>query len=249
MSSLKVCLIGYGRLGSAIGRGLKGRAQVKVSTLPPTDQWAREDGYEVVPIEDCASFGDLIIVAVEPSAMDVVLSKIKGVEKPVVSTAALYPLKKIKEYVKCAYRIMPSVTVEVRRSPIMVAERGGCADDKVEELLKILGKPIWSSEAVLDAALPVVGSGPAVHALYYLSLVEAMVYAGVPREIAEEAAKESIIGTLEMLNKQDPLSLRARVETPGGITVTITTELESAGVFGKVSEVLGRKGRELKARR
>ncbi len=246
---MKACLVGYGRLGSAIGRGLKGKVELKVSTLPPTDEVARKDGYEVVPIEECKEFGDIIIVAVEPSAMDVVLSKIKGVKKPVVSTAALYTLERMRNYVECAYRIMPSITVEVNESPIMVAERGGCADELVHSLLSLLGTPIWSKEEVLDAALPVVGSGPAIHSLYYLALVESMVYAGVPRELALEAVKRSIEGTLKMLDKYDPLEIRARVETPGGITVTMTTELESGGVFGRIAKVMGEKGRELKARR
>ena len=48
---MKVCLVGFGRLGSAIGRGLKGSAEVKVSTLPPTDEWARKEGFEVVSLE------------------------------------------------------------------------------------------------------------------------------------------------------------------------------------------------------
>lgn len=246
---MKVCLIGYGRLGSAIGKGLKGKVELKVSTLPPTDEEARKDGYQVIPLSECAAYGDMIVVAVEPSAMDSVLSQLRGLTKPVVSTAALYSLKRIREYVSCAYRIMPSVTVEVGESPIMVAERGGCADEAVNDLLELLGTPIWVREEVLDAALPVVGSGPAIHALYYLSLVEAMVYAGVPREIAEEAARESIVGTIKMIEKYTPLEIRARVETPGGITVKITTELESSGVYGKISKVLGEVGKELRARR
>ncbi|ALU12665.1 hypothetical protein EYM_06220 [Ignicoccus islandicus DSM 13165] len=246
---MKICLVGFGRLGSAIGKRLKRFYEMKVSTLPPTDELARKEGLEVVDLKTCINFGDVVIVSVEPSAMDSVLSQMEGLEKPLISTAALYGLKEIRRKVKCGYRTMPSVTVEIGKSPVLVSERGGCNDEAVEEILSKLGKPIWVKEEVLDAALPVVGSGPAIHSLYYNSLVEALVYAGVDRKLAEEMVKESVIGTMEFLKKYDPLEVRARVETPGGITVKMTVELEKEGVFGSLSKIVGETGRELRTRR
>ncbi len=246
---MRICLVGFGRLGSAIGKRLKEFYDLKVSTLPPTDELAMKEGLEVVSLGECVEFGDLVIVSVEPSAMSSVLGSMKGLEKPVVSTAALYTLDKIKEFVKCGYRIMPSVTVEVGKSPVLIAEKGGCNDSAVERVVSKLGKPIWVREEVLDAALPVVGSGPAIHALYFNALVEALVYAGVDRSLAEEVARESIVGTIELLRKYSPLEVRSRVETPGGITVKMSVELEKEGAFGTIAKVLGETGRELRTRR
>ena len=243
---MKVCLIGYGKLGSSLAKGLRNAGvEVKVSTLPPTDEWARADGFEVVSLEECKAFGEATIVAVPPSAVRSVLASLKDFEGPVVSTAALFKLDEMRKLVSHPYRIMPSVTVEVNSSPILIAEKGGAYDAKVEELVSKVGSPHWVSEKVLDAALPVVGSGPAVHAMYFQALVESMVFSGVDRKLAEELAKESIIGAIKMLEKYDPYQLRSKVETPGGITVEMSTDLESFGVFGKIAQVLGRKGREL----
>ncbi|NPA84970.1 MAG: NAD(P)-binding domain-containing protein [Crenarchaeota archaeon] len=242
---MKVCLVGYGKLGSSLAKGLRNAgAEVKVSTLPPTDEWARSDGFEVVGLKECEDFGDVVIVAVPPSAVEAVVSELRG-RKPVISTAALVKLDRLKRHVEDAYRIMPSVTVEVNSSPVLIAEKGGRYDGLVEELVRMVGTPHWVDERTLDAALPVVGSGPAVHALYLQSLIEAMVYSGVDRGLAEELARESLEGALRMAEKYDPYQLRSKVETPGGITVEMSTELEAKGVFGKMAEVLGRKGREL----
>ena len=242
---MKVCLVGYGKLGSSLAKGLrKAGAEVKVSTLPPTDDWARADGFEVVGLKECEEFGDVVVVAVPPSAAEAVVSKLSG-KKPVVSTAALVKLERLRKHVEDVYRMMPSVTVEVNSSPVLVAERGGRYDELVDQLVRMVGTPHWVDERTLDAALPVVGSGPAVHALYLQSLVEAMVYSGVDRKLAEKLARESIEGTLKMAEEYDPYQLRSKVETPGGITVEMSVELEAQGVFGKIAEVLGRKGREL----
>jgi len=243
---LKVCLIGYGKLGSSIAKGLRNAGvEVTVSTLPPTDEWAREDGFSVVPMRACAEGVDLIIVAVPPSAVPAVMKELRGVEVPITSTAALVKLGELKKYADKVYRVMPSVTVEVNSSPVLVAERGGGADSVVEAVWGKLGKVYWVNERVLDAALPVVGSGPAVHAEYFRSAVEALVASGVERSLAEELARESIIGTIKMLEKYDPYKLRSKVETPGGITVEMLLKLEEEGVFGKIAKVLGEKGREL----
>ncbi len=243
---MKVCLIGYGKLGSSIAKGLRNAgAKVKVATLPPTDEIARSDGFEVVSIEECKYYGEVIIVSVPPSAVPGVLELLKDVERPIISTAALFKLTKMKEYVKYPYRIMPSVSVEVNKSPVLIAEKGGGWDSLVEEVVSMLGTAYWVKEEVLDAALPVVGSGPAFHAMYYEALVEALVYSGVERELAEKLARESVAGAMEMLRKYDPYKLRSKVETPGGLTVEMSAELEAEGVFGKIAKVLGRKGREL----
>ena len=243
---MRLCLVGYGKLGSSIARRLRRKGHtIKVSTLPPTDVKAREEGFEVVPLEECVKASEITIVSVPPSAAKGVVEKVKKVNPkvPIISTAALVKLKELGEGVT---RIMPSVAVEVGTSPILVS---GYKDEKVNSLLEDLGKPYWVEEDVLDAALPVVGSGPAVHALYYQSMVEAMVYSGVPRELAEKLAIDSIRSTMDLLENYDPYEVRSKVETPGGITVEITNELESQGVFGKISKVLGEVGRRLRTRR
>lgn len=241
---MRVCLVGYGKLGSSIAKRLRRKGHViKVNTLPPTDVLAKEEGFEVMDLERCVKGSDVVIVSVPPSAAKDVVRKIKEMDKvPIISTAAMVKLEELGEGVT---RIMPSVAVEVGTSPILAS---GYKDEKVELLLNDLGKVYWVSEGVLDAALPVVGSGPAVHALYYQSVVESLVYSGVPRDLAEKLARDSIKSTLDLLEAYDPYEVRSKVETPGGITVELTNELESEGVFGKIAKVLGEMGRKLRTR-
>ena len=216
---------------------------VKVSTLPPTDVEAKEEGFEVLSLEKCVKDSELVIVSVPPSAVKTVIEKVRKTNPsvPIISTAALVKLKDLGDKVT---RIMPSVAVEVGTSPILAS---GYRDDRVNAVLEDLGKPYWVDEEILDAALPVVGSGPAVHALYYQSMVEAMVYSGVPRDLAEKLAKDSIRSTMDLLENYDPYKVRSKVETPGGITVEITNLLEEGGVFGRISTILGKIGRRLRS--
>ncbi len=238
---MRVGLLGFGRLGSAIAKGLKKRGyEVLVVTGHRSKERAVAEGFEIVDIE-ALNDTNLIISALESDVSKKVLPRLQT-DVPVVSTAAKLSLEEMRKLVKCPYRAMLSITAEVNEGPVLIAEKGGCSDELVEKVMCDLGECEWSTEEELVKSIKVVGSGPALVAMFYLSLVEGLVGAGVEREKAERMARATIRASSEiLLNTSYVWIIRSKVETPGGITVKMLSNLEERGVFGAITkEISGR---------
>jgi len=87
-------------------------------------------------------------------------------------------------------------------------------------------------EKYMDAITGLSGSGPG-----YLSVIaEALIYAGLkvglPRNVAEKAAAQSMLGTAKLIMDlpEHPAKIRDMVTTPGGTTIEAVYELEGSQV-------------------
>ena len=87
-------------------------------------------------------------------------------------------------------------------------------------------------EKQLDAVTGVSGSGPAYVFLVAEALAEAGVLAGLPRDVAETLAFQTLLGSARLLVEGDanPAALKAAVTSPGGTTAAGLRELERHGV-------------------
>ena len=95
-----------------------------------------------------------------------------------------------------------------------------------------LGLAVEVDESLLDAVTGLSGSGPG-----YLSIIaEALIYAGLkvglPRNIAEKAAAQNMLGTAKLILElpEHPAKTRDMVTTPGGTTIEAVYELEGSEV-------------------
>jgi pyrroline-5-carboxylate reductase len=72
----------------------------------------------------------------------------------------------------------------------------------------------------MDAVTAVSGSGPAYIFLLAEALAEAGASAGLPRELADKLARETVAGSGELLHRSslDAATLRQNVTSPGGTT-------------------------------
>ncbi len=186
-----------------------------------------------------AAEADIVFVAVKPGDVEKVLKdvgkEVKG--KLVVSAAATLPLSFIKNAVPEAkvVRIMPNIAALVQASYTAF-----CCDstvtkkdkEKVKSILDLMGLSEEVDEKLMDAITGLSGSGPG-----YLSIIaEAMVYAGLkvglPRNIAQRAAAQSLLGTAKLILElpEQPAKIRDMVTTPGGTTIEAIYELESGQV-------------------
>ena len=89
------------------------------------------------------------------------------------------------------------------------------------ELLSATGTVEWvSDETLMDAVTAVSGSGPAYVFLLAEALAQAGIAAGLPKELAEKLARETVAGSGELLHRSplDPATLRKNVTSPGGTT-------------------------------
>jgi pyrroline-5-carboxylate reductase len=228
-------LVGAGKMGGAmldgwVARGLSPH-RVTVIEPQPSLQIVRhvERGLALNPATPPAA-ADAIIVAIKPqSAAEVVptLTPLVGPKTVVVSIMAGRPLSFLQEALPAhaaIVRTMPNtpaaigrgITVAVPNARVTAAQRA-----LADSLLAATGTVEWiSDEALMDAVTAVSGSGPAYVFLLAESLARAGVAAGLPAELAEKLARETVSGSGELLrlSPEDAATLRKNVTSPGGTT-------------------------------
>jgi pyrroline-5-carboxylate reductase len=108
------------------------------------------------------------------------------------------------------------IAVLVPNAKVTPAQRAIATD-----LLAATGKVEWiGDEALMDAVTALSGSGPAYIFLLAEALAQAGIAAGLPKELAERLARETVAGSGELLHRSplDPATLRKNVTSPGGTT-------------------------------
>jgi len=239
-----IAVIGAGMMGGAIVKsliksGYKGKVTAadfmvdKLKELQAVGAAVTEDN------KKAAVDANIVFVAVKPADLEKVL---KGISeevagKLVVSVAGTVPIGFIKKSVPKAriVRVMPNIAVLVQ-----AAYTAFCCDtdvtkqdkEKIKSILNTMGIADEVDEKYMDAITGLSGSGPG-----YLSVVvEALTYAGLkvglPRNIAEKAAAQSMLGTAKLVLDlpEHPAKIRDMVTTPGGTTIEAIYVLEANNV-------------------
>jgi pyrroline-5-carboxylate reductase len=240
----KIAVIGTGMMGGAIVKSLlKGKYQGKITAADFITEKLKELealGAQVTSDNrKAAAEADIVFVSVKPGDLEAVLKgickEVKG--KLVVSTAATVPLWFLKKSIPDAkvVRIMPNVAALVQASYTAFCcgtEVTAKDKEKIKALLDMMGISEEMDEKYMDAITGLSGSGPG-----YLSIIaEALVYAGLkvglPRNIAEKAAAQNMLGTAKLILElpEHPAKIRDMVTTPGGTTIEAVYELEGSEV-------------------
>jgi pyrroline-5-carboxylate reductase len=118
------------------------------------------------------------------------------------------------------------ITVAVAANNVSSAQRA-----VADALLRATGSVEWvDDEALMDAVTAVSGSGPAYVFLLAEELARAGVEAGLPQELAEKLARETVAGSGELLHRSDlaAATLRQNVTSPGGTTAAALAVLMGA---------------------
>lgn len=95
-------------------------------------------------------------------------------------------------------------------------------------------------EHLLDAVTGLSGSGPAYVFLVLDALIEGGVAAGLPRDVAEVLAGQTVLGAAALFVQGDasPGELRAAVTSPGGTTAEGLRVLEQRAVRAAVIDAV-----------
>jgi pyrroline-5-carboxylate reductase len=241
---IRLQLVGGGRMGEALLGGLLagGWAEpgevcvVEKVEARRTDLAVRFPGVAVV---DAPVACEGAVVAVKPADVaeachDLALA---GVERVLsiaagVSTAALEAAAGGGIAVVRAMPNTPAVVGE-GASAIAAGASAGPADlDWAASVLSAVGLVVRVTEAQLDAVTGLSGSGPAYVFLVAESMIEAGVLMGLPRDVAEVLAVQTILGSARLLQDSDEHAavLRGQVTSPGGTTAAGLHQLELGGV-------------------
>lgn len=263
----RLAIVGGGVMGRAIGEAVLAAGLVgadRVAVAEPDEERRRSLaealGVTTAPAAPAIVGGaSLVLLAVKPQvfrqvagqlrgtlpARALVVSIMAGITTDAMSAALAHP---------AIVRAMPNAAARVRRSttvwyapPAVPPQQRAVA----EALLAAIGEAIEvKSEAMLDMATAVSGSGPAFVCLMVEALVEAAVAVGFSREVGQRLVQHTLAGTSELLAQSGahPALIRESVTSPAGTTAAGLQALEARAVraaFVEAVQAAHRRAKEL----
>ena len=240
----KIAVLGVGKIGEALTRGLAERGGVQLADVcgtagrPESRERLTALGIRAVATNlEAVRGADVVIVAVKPSVVPAVVAEIKGALAPgalVVSVAASVTTASIEAGLGGA----PAVVRAMPNTPCLLGEgmtalaKGRHATDAhlalARALFDAVGRTAVLDEKLMDAVTGLSGSGPAYIYLVIESLAEAGVKVGIPRDISTLLSAQTVLGAARMVLElgEHPALLKDAVTTPAGCTVDGLLELE-----------------------
>jgi pyrroline-5-carboxylate reductase len=253
----KIGVIGAGKIGSAIARGVirAGLAMKEKVMASDVSEALRQAAVNELGIKVTAEngalcdFADIIILAVKPQIVDPVAKEIAkklGKTKLLVSVAAGVPLARLEANLEKGarvVRVMPNIPCVVGAGAAGFA--GGTHAtttdlEKVGAILNSFGVGMAVEEKYLDAVTGLSGSGPAYVFLFMEALADGGVQMGLARDVALKLAMQTVYGAAKMaLEGNKHLGeLKDEVTSPGGTTIAGLYAMEQKGFHGTVMDAV-----------
>lgn len=261
-----LAVIGGGRMGEAIVKGLLDAGVVDAGEVIVAEPSAeRRETLAAAHNIACVADGreavreaDLVILAVKPQVIDPVVSGLaESIGKAlVVSIAAGISCARLESLLPAGtavVRVMPNTPAMVGQGMSVVSGGSEASVEQVDlvrALFAAIGKAVSLDERYQDAATAISGSGPAYVALMIDAMARAGVRQGLPRDIAEELAVQTVRGTADLLEAtgMHPEQLVDGVASPGGTTIAAVEALEAGGFRSAVAAAVAaavKRSREL----
>ena len=254
---MKIAFIGGGNMGRAmlsaiLKRELCTPEAIFVSDINKVCCQSLEQELCVYAASDnkqIAAKGDVVILAVKPQNLPEVMSELKGQLKSgqlVLSIMAGVRIDTLRNGLSHSslVRAMPNTPAQISEgmtvwtaTPEVTEEQ----KDRAASILGVMGKEIFvPDEKYLDMATAVSGSGPAYVFLFIESLIDAAVHIGLPRNMAQELAVQTVLGSAQFVQESGklPAELRAMVTSPGGTTAEAVFQLEKGAFTGLIAQAV-----------
>jgi pyrroline-5-carboxylate reductase len=248
-------VVGGGRMGEAIVAGLLKSGVVSASSITVAEPSAarRETlaaslGVSCVSGAEQALPTDVALIAVKPQVAEAVLGGLSaGLQDAlVVSIVAGFTCAHLESLLPvgtAVVRVMPNTPAMVGEGMAVVSGGNEATDEQVDlvrALFATVGQAIVIPERYQNAATAISGSGPAYFALVVDALSRAGVGQGLPRDVAQMLAIQTMRGTAELLDAsgQHPEALVDGVASPGGTTIAALERLEAGGLRAAFAEAV-----------
>jgi pyrroline-5-carboxylate reductase len=257
MLNAKVGVIGAGKIGAAIARGVIRAGLVRKEHVIASDVSSAlthaigaELGIETTSDNGAlCDFADIVILAVKPQIVDGVAREIAkkiGSAKLLVSVAAGVPLSRIETHLAPGarvVRVMPNLPCVVGAGAAGYAAGAHASATDLEyvgSILNSFGVAMPVEEKYLDAVTGLSGSGPAYVFLFIEALADGGVQAGLARDVALKLAMQTVYGAARMAleSSKHPGELKDEVASPGGTTIAGIYALEQRGFRGTVMDAV-----------
>ncbi len=246
---LTLAIVGTGRLGEALLRGLLRSSWIAPSQVICTAR--REDRAAALhhehgvrtTLDNAAAIAeaDVVVIALKPQTLLGVVAEAAGAfrsDQTVISLAAGTTTASIEALLPAdvpVVRVMTNTPVQVDEAMSVVAPGAHAGDDDckvAEDILGHVGRVVRLGEEHMNSVTALSGSGPAYFFLLAEAMIDAGILLGLPRHVSTELILQTMVGSARMLTDSGmhPVELREMVTSPGGTTIAAIRALESAGV-------------------
>jgi pyrroline-5-carboxylate reductase len=246
----RVLLAGCGNMGFAMLQGWIGSGALApdaVLAVEPNEALrARAKTLCVSVAADVSNLesvqtADVIIMAVKPQVMEKVLPAYKSYASAgatFVSIAAGISIRTFLQILGSStpvIRCMPNTPAAIGKGMLAYFPNSAVKPDIEEFVCNLLSKSgrvaKVDQETLIDAVTAVSGSGPAYVFHFIECLTEAAVSIGLPRKIAAELARQTVLGAgaLAAESAETPTRLREQVTSPNGTTAAALEVLMGEG--------------------
>ena len=243
---MKLGVIGFGNMGSAIAKGFVNKNAMDIKDIGIFDTYlksgekAKEDGFfvysdEVELVKSC----DAVLVAVKPIHAKSLFEKIsKYIDgKLVVSIVAGLESEVIRSYIgeQRILRIMPNTPALVGEGVFALDSDSNATDEEkkiFEDAFFKIGTVEWVEERLFPVVTGLSGGGPAYVAIFIEALAD----------VALKMAAKTVLGSAAQILETNihPAVLKDMVCSPAGTTIEGVKALEDysfrAGVIEAVSK-------------
>jgi pyrroline-5-carboxylate reductase len=226
MSGHKVCIIGCGKMGTAIAHRLGADNVVAL--------YGKNGDVEAIKASD------IIILAIRPQNLDTLSKEILQLvnkKKLLISILAGVSRDKLRNYFIDVpiLRVMPNIAITTGTGVVGIAESPDITPslkNLVNELFAPLGTIHWIREDQINALSALTGSGPAFACVMIESIIDAAIQMGFKPEEGKHLTLEMLSGIVEMLKETNkhPAEVKWEVTSPAGITIAGINALEKNGV-------------------
>ncbi len=196
-----------------------------------------------------AARADVVVIAVKPQTLLPVLAEIAGAVRPdalvlsIVAGARGRVLAEVLGHPRVV-RCMPNLPCRIRQGMTVWCAGPGVSEydrERVRSILGVMGAEIEvDDEAHVDRATAVSGTGPAIVAHFVKAFLEAAAYIGEPRGVARDTVLATLVGTAEMIRRNDGhvAELIDEVTSPGGTTSRALQVLKNGRLSAVVTEAV-----------
>jgi pyrroline-5-carboxylate reductase len=248
--AMRLGFLGAGQMARALAGGFLRAGLARAEDVCASDKiasaqlgWEEVVGAKAFAANlDVVAAADILFLCVKPQAMPALLAEIAPAvtEKHlVVSIAAGVTLAHLEAALgkRRLVRVMPNTPCLVGESAAGIAGGGTTTPADlalINELFDAVGVAAVVPEKLLDAVTGLSGSGPAYVFLMIEALADGGVKAGLPRDVAQKFAAQTVLGAAKMTLEtgKHPCELKDQVASPAGTTIAGLATLERAGVRG-----------------
>jgi pyrroline-5-carboxylate reductase len=251
-----IALIGAGKMGGALLEGWlrlgldpRNVAVLEPHPLPQLAALASR-GLRLNPDAETLRQANVIVIAVKPQAAAEALGELSAKVSPsaliisIMAGRTLRFLSSVFPRAAAMVRAMPNTPASIGRGiTVAIAAQADARQRQLaHRLLGATGAVEWvEDEGLMDAVTALSGSGPAYVFLLAEALAQAGAAVGLPANLAEKLARETIAGSGELLHqsRQSAATLRQNVTSPGGTTAAaLAVLMRPNGLVRLISEAI-----------